>query len=179
MEILLFFLSIGLLIFYSVVIKKDFANPGFIYLGVWLLAILSSIFVTGKELDISLLTVFVIFVGNFLFLVGVYFSEFTIKTSSTIQKDISYIPTWLGVVFILVLPLLLFYVFRDLMNVSAIVEPSTSFNKVIEGARYATTRSLGRISYISANILRFFYSLGIVSFYYFCNAYFVTFQSKT
>lgn len=178
MGILLFFLSFSLLVFFISKVNKDFANPGFLYLGVWLIATFSSLFII-KEGDISFKTVLVVILGNLLFVLGILFSQYFVVThSKKIVIDEIYIPVWLTILLFLFILWGLNYIYRDLLNVSRIVEPSISFNKVLEGARYASTRSLGRISYTSATLLRIYYALGVVYFYYFCKSLFYTQRSN-
>lgn len=172
MGVLLFFLSLLLLVVFVIRVNKDFANPGFIYLGIWVLATLSSVLIL-KGVDISFKTLIVIISGNVLFSLGILSSQYFVAgKKQDIPVENTRIPIGLTICLFIVVCFGSLYIYRNLMTVSRLVEPSTAFNKVLEGARYASTHSIGRISYISATLLRFYYSLGVVYFYYYCKAIF-------
>lgn len=106
------------------------------------------------------------------------YSSLTIRSTVNNFSDKTIPPLFLNIIVIITIPLMCKFIYNDLQQLSLLVEPSTSFNKVLEGARYVSTRSLGHISYLSASFLRFLYSLGVVYFYYFCKEYFYPQTSK-
>ncbi|MBO4109232.1 oligosaccharide repeat unit polymerase [Streptococcus suis] len=171
MNYILILSSLLLVYLYSIQIKNDFANPGFLYLLIWLVAsCFSLVFLRGQ--DISFLSTFIIILGNFLFSYSIYFSNVLIKKQEKSFVDSSYVNK-LIVFFVIFLCLFMYwYIFKDLQKISKLVEPSSNFNKVLEGARYVSTRSIARVSYLSATFNRVNYSIGLVFFYYYCKQIF-------
>ncbi|QHF55057.1 MULTISPECIES: O-antigen polymerase [Streptococcus] len=171
MNILFIFASLLLVFLYSLQIKNDFASPGFLYLSIWsVVSFFSLIFLRGE--DISFTTVLIILVGNILFSQSVYFSRIIIKAKTIQKEDDSFINQIVLICLIAFCLFMYWYIYRDLQEISKLVESSTNFNKVLEGARYVSTHSIARIGYLAATFNRVNYSLGLVVFYYFCKQIF-------
>ena len=76
---MVFLLILGGLFLLFLTIKtvgRDYANPAFIYLAIWMIASIFTAFYSSKWGEgLSLITVTVIFVGNAIFLMGVLLSS--------------------------------------------------------------------------------------------------------
>ena len=76
---MVFLLILGGLFLLFLTIKtvgRDYANPAFIYLAIWMIVSISTAFYSSKWGEgLSLITVTVIFVGNAIFLMGVLLSS--------------------------------------------------------------------------------------------------------
>ena len=76
---MVFLLILGGLFLLFLTIKtvgRDYANPAFIYLAIWMIASIFTAFYSSKWGEgLSLITVTVIFVGNTIFLMGVLLSS--------------------------------------------------------------------------------------------------------
>lgn len=85
--VLLILGSLFLTMFAIRMAKKDYANPGFIYLAVWLIASISTALYSLKwGEDLSLITIIIILIGNTSFLIGVLLSSGLISEVNPSKK---------------------------------------------------------------------------------------------
>ena len=155
--------------------KKDYANPGFIYLAVWLIASISTALYSLKwGEDLSLITIIIILIGNTSFLIGVLLSSGLI---SEINPSIKLTRSRVNTICILIV--ILFFIFAVKTIYMELVYLATQSKQVlsspfktIELARHMTTNYDFSMSRLSLNLLRINFSVGIVFFYFFCESLF-------
>lgn len=175
MVFLLILGSLFLNMFAIRMVRKDYANPGFIYLTVWLIASISTALYSLKwGEDLSLITVIIILIGNASFLIGVLLSSGLISEGNPSMKL-----TRSRVNNICIFLVILFFVFAVKTIYVELVYLATQSKQVlsspfktIELARHMTTNYDFSISRLSLNLLRINFSLGIVFFYFFCESLF-------
>ncbi|KXT85152.1 O-antigen polymerase [Streptococcus sp. DD11] len=154
---------------------KDYANPVFIYLAVWLIASISTAFYSSRwGEEISLITVIIILIGNAVFLMGVLLSS-NLFAERKLEIKLSQIK----VSNLCVLLVLLFFAFAIRFVYSELVYLAAQSKQLpggvfrtIELARHMTTNYDFSLSRLSLNLLRINFSLGIVFFYFFCESLF-------
>lgn len=180
MSILLTVIILFQLFLYYFIVKKDLSNPGIINLAIWLFASLGTIHFSSKwGTPLSFITVFVIATGLFMFSTGVFFSNSLVRNVD--NNRLRFLPPISKLFFIIVF---VFFVvaykilsedaYRVSMYYSQLSGKPLSSNlfTAIERARYMITNYDYSFSKGTANILRANYSLGILSFTYFCQEYF-------
>lgn len=175
---MVFLLILGGLFLLFLTIKtvgRDYANPAFIYLAIWLIASIFTAFYSSKWGEgLSLITVTVIFVGNAIFLMGVLLSS-----NLFAERKLDAKPSQIKVSNFFIILVLLFlayavrFIYSDLLYLAAQSKqvPGGLF-KTIELARHMTTNYDFSLSRLSLNLLRVNFSLGIVFFYFFCESLF-------
>lgn len=167
--------SIILLFFATRTVNRDYANPGFIYLAVWLIASVSTALYSSKwGEEISLVTVIIILLGNAIFLMGVLSSS-TLFPARQIPIKLARVRVN-NICIILVLLFLAFSVktvYSELVYLATQSrQPISGIFKTIELARHMTTNYDFAISRLSLNLLRINFAVGIVFFYFFCESIF-------
>ena len=175
---MVFLLILGGLFLLFLTIKtvgRDYANPAFIYLAIWMIASIFTAFYSSKWGEgLSLITVTVIFVGNAIFLMGVLLSS-----NLFAERKLDAKPSQIKVSNFFIILVLLFlayavrFIYSDLLYLAAQSKqvPGGLF-KTIELARHMTTNYDFSLSRLSLNLLRVNFSLGIVFFYFFCESLF-------
>ena len=175
---MVFLLILGGLFLLFLAIKtvgRDYANPAFIYLAIWMIVSISTAFYSSKWGEgLSLITVTVIFVGNAIFLMGVLLSS-----NLFAERKLDAKPSQIKVSNFFIILVLLFlayavrFIYSDLLYLAAQSKqvPGGLF-KTIELARHMTTNYDFSLSRLSLNLLRVNFSLGIVFFYFFCESLF-------
>ena len=170
---MVFLLILGGLFLLFLTIKtvgRDYANPAFIYLAIWMIASIFTAFYSSKWGEgLSLITVTVIFVGNTIFLMGVLLSSnlFAEKKLDAKPSQIK-VSTFFIILVLLFLAYAVRFIYSDLLYLAAQSKqvPGGLF-KTIELARHMTTNYDFSLSRLSLNLLRVNFSLGIVFFYFF------------
>ena len=180
MAILLSLMISLILYFYFLLIRKDLSNPGIINLVIWLFASLGTIhFVNKWGSPLSFVTLLILVVGLIMFSAGVSLSNSFVKTSSKKSfRSLPLVPMFFFIIvfifFIFAYRILSVDAFRVSVYYSQISGKPVSSNlfTAIERARYMITNYDYSFSKGTANILRANYSLGILTFTYYCQEYF-------
>ena len=164
---MVFLLILGGLFLLFLTIKtvgRDYANPAFIYLAIWMIASIFTAFYSSKWGEgLSLITVTVIFVGNAIFLMGVLLSS-----NLFAERKLDAKPSQIKVSNFFIILVLLFlayavrFIYSDLLYLAAQSKqvPGGLF-KTIELARHMTTNYDFSLSRLSLNLLRVNFSLGV------------------
>lgn len=175
MTILLSLILLLIFFVYYISVKKDLSNPGVLYLVIWLVASLGTIYFSGKwGTSLSFVTLIVISLGTIIFLSGISFSNNIIKTrSSTPVYSLPKIPTLFFILTLIFSIITFWVVYKDAYRISIFYSRlsgkavSRSLFTVIERARYMTTNYDYSFSKGIANLLRANYALGILYFTFF------------
>lgn len=169
--------NILLVLFCLRLFGRDYANPAIIYSIIWLVASVFTVFYSLRwGGPLSGITVAVIVLGNLMFIFGILMSSGLIAAQSSKRLDLRTNIKVNNLSFILILGLLFFivrYVYADLVYLaSQAKQDMNGVFKIIELARQITTNYDFATSRLSLNLLRINYAIGIVFFYFFCEALF-------